>query len=163
LGGEPCEAVLDVQDRLFHTRFIPRLDHDGEPAGLVMVAHDVTAHEATARAHSRVAHALDAVADAISLADVSGTALFVNRAMEALLGYSLEAMNAAGGPPALYDDPAQAGAVFDAARAGERWEGEVTLVARSGDRVRVLLHAAAAYDAAGELIGLVGLHRPLRD
>src|SRR5690606_21201027 len=53
LGGEPCEAVLDVQDRLFHTRFIPRLDHDGEPAGLVMVAHDVTAHEAAARAHSR--------------------------------------------------------------------------------------------------------------
>ncbi|HLT46575.1 MAG TPA: PAS domain-containing protein [Rubricoccaceae bacterium] len=161
LAGEPGEAVLDVQGRLFRTRFVPRLDRAGRPGGLVVVAHDVTEHEEAERARQRVAHALDAVADAIGLFDVAGTALYVNRAMEALLGYSLEAMNAAGGPPALYANPAVAGAVFDAIRAGERWEGEVTLVARSGAHVRVRLHAAAVYDGSGDLIGLVGLHRPV--
>jgi PAS domain S-box-containing protein len=160
LVGEPNEALLTRGGRLFRTRFLPLLDEPGRPDGLVMVAYDVTEREEAERARRQLAHALDAVADAIGVSDVSGTALYVNRAMEALLGYSLEAMNAAGGPPALYADPETAGAVFDAIRAGERWEGEVTLVARAGHAVRLHLTAAAVYDSAGDLVGLVGVHRP---
>jgi PAS domain S-box-containing protein len=161
LAGEPTEVLLTRGGRCFSARFAPLLDAAGRPDGLVMVAHDVTEREEAERARQRIAHALDAVADAIGLSDVTGTALYVNRAMEALLGYSLEAMNAAGGPPALYADPAVAGVVFDAVRAGERWEGEVTLVARAGHPVRLHLTAAAVYDSAGDLIGLIGVHRPV--
>lgn len=161
LSGEPSDVVLDVQGRCFRTRFVPLFDPLGRPEGLVMVGHDVTEHEASERARLRIAHALDAAAEAIALADVDGVALYVNRAMETLLGYSLEAMNTAGGAPACYADPAVAGAVFDAIRAGERWEGEVTLVTRSGTPVRAALAAAAVYDESGDLIGLLGIHRPL--
>jgi PAS domain S-box-containing protein len=163
LAGEPVEALLTRGGRCFRARFAPLFDAAGRPDGLVMVAHDVTEREEAERTRQRIAHALDAAADAIGLSDVTGTALYVNRAMEALLGYSLEAMNAAGGPPALYADPAVAGAVFDAIRAGERWEGEVTLVARAGHPVRLRLAAAAVYDDAGDLIGLIGIHRPVSD
>jgi PAS domain S-box-containing protein len=161
LAGEPSDLVLDVQGRCFRTRFVPFFDRLGEPDGFVMVGHDTTEHEEAERARRRIAHALDAAADAIGVADIDGTALFVNRAMEGLFGYSREAMNAAGGPPVLYQDPAVAGAVFDAVRAGDRWEGEVTFVARSGAPVRVHLAAAAVYDEVGDLIGLLGIHRPL--
>jgi PAS domain S-box-containing protein len=161
--GEPSDVHLDLGEHRFRVRFAPLHDRRGRPDGLVIVGHDVTEREDAERMRQRITHALDAAGDAIGLADVDGMALFVNRAMEELLGYSLEAMNAAGGPAALYRDADVAGAVFAAVRAGERWQGEVTLAGRSGADVRVRLHAAAVYDEAGELIGLIGIHRPLQD
>ncbi len=161
LSGQPTDVLLEVRDRQFRARYLPLLGDDDRVAGMVMVAYDASAEAAAERRFRQLAAAIDAVEDPIGLADVSGAAVYINRAMADRFGYTLDELNAAGGPAAVYRDAAVATEVFDAIRAGEPWEGEVDFVTRHGESVRAHLRARAVYSDEGELIGLVGVHHVL--
>ncbi len=104
----------------------------------------------------RMSKAIESTSDAICIADMNTRAIYHNRAFADLYDYSVEGLNAAGGPPVLFTKGELANEVFGAIRSGRSWSGEVELRARDGRVVPTLLRADCILDETGNRIGLIG-------
>ncbi len=107
----------------------------------------------------RFKYAVDSASDAVGMSDLDGTHFYQNASFSQLFGYNgSEELAAAGGGPALYEDPAVAAEVFHAILAGDSWEGEVPMRSRHGRQMFVHLRAGPIHDPTGTLVAVVGVH-----
>lgn len=146
----------DMRDgTVFDTTAYPVLDEAGQVRQVAVFTTDVTQQVAIHEELLRIRRAVESSSDAIGMADMTGRHVFSNKAFEDLLGYTVEQLEAAGGPPVLYKDRALAAEIFDKLISGTPWSGIVAMVTRSGQDLMVDLRADAIRDEAGRLIGLI--------
>jgi PAS domain S-box-containing protein len=111
----------------------------------------------------RVGKAIESTSDAISIADVNGTAIYLNRAFEKLYGYTVNELNVRGIPNSLFIQSEVAQFIFSTVPDGHPWRGEVTLKKKSGEFVPTLLQVDAIQDEAGSYIGLISVHTDITE
>jgi len=68
---------------------------------------------------------VESTSDAIGMTDMSGRSIYHNQAFINLYGYTVDKLNTAGGPPAIYAQSEIAEQVFEAIQNGGSWSGEV--------------------------------------
>ncbi len=111
----------------------------------------------------RVKKAVDSSGDAIGMSTRDGYHFYQNSAFTELFGYTVEEFREDNPPSLIYADSAVGQEVFAAIMAGKPWTGEVEMKAKDGRRFPVLLRADAIKDAAGEIVGLVGIHTDITE
>lgn len=111
------------------------------------------------------AQLLDALEQAVIATDLAGTICSWNRAAERLYGWTAaEAL----GRPILDVTPStlsrqQAADILARLQAGERWAGEFLVQRRDGSAFPAWVIDAPIHDAAGTLIGIVGISSDYRE
>jgi PAS domain S-box-containing protein len=130
-------------------------DAQGRAIGLLSTGQDITERRRTEENLVRLSKAIESSGEAIGIADMAGMAIHENPAFVALYGYTPAELNARGGAPALFVDPALGAGVFATLAAGRPWSGEADLRARDGRIVPTLLRADCIVDEAGNRLGLV--------
>jgi hypothetical protein len=111
----------------------------------------------------QIRQAVESASDAIAVADARGNVVYHNPAFEQLFGYTPEALNEAGGPPALYVDLEKGEQVMGTIRDGRSWRGEVQMESHAGTRRQIALRASPVLDQQGEIIGLLGIHTDITE
>ncbi|HEY9298213.1 MAG TPA: histidine kinase dimerization/phosphoacceptor domain -containing protein, partial [Phormidium sp.] len=136
----------------------PIRSKEGNITHFVSTGKDITERRKVEEKLSRIVKAIESVSDAIGMADVSGVSSYHNKAFLDLFGFTVEALNAAGGPPILYSNPTVAQDVFRTIQNGNSWSGEVTMMKQDGTPLLIFLRADAIKDEEGKLVGLIGVH-----
>ncbi|MEW6494024.1 MAG: PAS domain S-box protein [Cyanobacteriota bacterium] len=136
----------------------PIFDKAGQYVGALGMLTDITERKATEAALLSISKAVESSSDAIGITDCIGRSIYHNPAFIKLFEYTVEELNAAGGPSAVFADRAIAMEVFAALRRGSYWNGEVELKSKSDRRIQISLRADAIKDQTGQIIGLVGIH-----
>lgn len=129
-----------------------------ELRGFSILIRDITERKAVESALLRKRQVIENTTDAIGISDIAGNVTYLNRAFTELFDYTIEELNAAGGPPALYPKRVEAERICEIVLRGESWCGEVTMQTRNGRRVQIYLRADAIRDAEGKITGTVGIH-----
>ena len=111
----------------------------------------------------RITKAVESASDAIGMSDPKRHHFYQNRAFTDLFEYTVEELEAAGGAPAAFVDPAVARDVFNKIMSGQSWVGKTEMVSRSGRRFSVFSRADAVKDDFGNIIGLIGVHTDMTE
>ncbi|MBW4681311.1 MAG: PAS domain S-box protein [Microcoleus vaginatus WJT46-NPBG5] len=143
--------------------FVVKHPQTGEKLCLATVQRDITERKRAEEHLIRISKAVESASDAIGMADVTGTSIYHNRAFLNLFEYTVDELNAAGGPPAIYSNPNVAREVFDAITRGNSWNGEVQMHTRTSCPVLILLRADAIKDDKNNIIGLIGVHTDITE
>jgi PAS domain S-box-containing protein len=173
-----ASSPLDVD-----VRVAPIQDQAGGPVAFRWLLRDITArkraeeeiHVLNAELERRVeertaqirfqARLLDAVEQAVIATDLEGIIMYWNRCAETLYGWP--AAEAIGQPATLItpDDmpQAQATEIMAYLRAGETWAGEFRVRHRDGRIFPVLVTNSPIYDAAGKMIGMIGVSQDITE
>ncbi|MCX6033256.1 MAG: PAS domain S-box protein [Chloroflexi bacterium] len=111
------------------------------------------------------AHLLDAVGQAIIATDLAGTIIYWNQGAVQLYGW---AAGEAIGRDVVDVTPAstsqaQAAEIMARLAAGESWSGEFAVQRRDGTAFPALVTDTPVYDAAGKLIGVIGVSTDISD
>jgi PAS domain S-box-containing protein len=161
--GESREIEKATPDgRWWFLRGHPLRDAEGRIVGGIEVTREITERKRAEAELKRFRIAVDTAADAEGMSTPQGVHFYHNASFSELFGYATpEALSAAGGGKALYEDQAVANDVFGAILGGERWEGEVRMVTKGGRRLTVLLRAGAVKDANGHILAVIGIHTDL--
>jgi PAS domain S-box-containing protein len=171
-GEEPpviCRSIFDCSGR-FRTYEIHRTmirKPGGRPAGMRMIFMDVTdrknALEEAQRASHWLENALGSVADAVVLTDVLGLVLSANPAAESLFGFSASELEGK-----VLDEivPILEYRSLDGPNLDQRaviegsCKGVATLLARSGDKVKVEISTSPICDKnSGPVTGVAAILR----
>jgi PAS domain S-box-containing protein len=92
LAGEAFSATVDVGDLVFETKYTPRFDSAGNPAGVIGVATDITDHRKAQQAlrqnEQRYRELFENANDIIYTHTLTGNFTSLNRSGEDLTGYS---------------------------------------------------------------------------
>ena len=160
------EIRVDVRGRtrtMISTRS-PYVDEDGEIAGVIGIAHDVTdqrrAEEGLRESEARFAAVIDHSPTTVFLKDAEGRYLFVNKRYEEWLG--TPAATVLGKTP--HDVfPKESADRFSAAdrsvlETGEVFEGEMELPLQDGGSLLVLVVKFPITDAGGKIVGVGGIN-----
>lgn len=105
-----------------------------------------------------VAHAVENVAEAVTITDMNDVFVYVNRAFCRLYGYSREEI--LGERPTILVPPGAVAEVFPLVTGTTRlggWKGELTNRTKEGRLFPIQLSTAPILDANGKLVGLVGV------
>jgi PAS domain S-box-containing protein len=122
------------------------------------VARDMSDRKKAEEKLLRIGKAVESTSDAIGMADITGRSIYHNPAFIDLFEYTVEELNAAGGPAAIYANFTDAQTVFTTIQSGCSWHGEVTMRSRNGRIMKIALRADAIKDETDEIIGLIGIH-----
>lgn len=136
----------------------PLYDAKGELQGFSKVTRDATQRKLTQDKLLRLGQAVESTGDAIGMADVDGRSIYHNQAFVALTGYTVEELNAAGGPSAIYARQEIAREVLDTIQNGGSWSGEIEIQTKTGEIVPILLRSDCIRDEEGNSVGLIGVH-----
>jgi PAS domain S-box-containing protein len=136
----------------------PLYDRHKQLRGFSKVTRNATGRKLTQDKLLRFSQAVESSSDAIGIADLDGKSIYHNRSFIALTGYTVEELNAAGGPPAVYARPEIAAEVFGSIQKGGSWKGEFELKTKTGKIVPTLLRADSIRDEAGNTVGFIGVH-----
>jgi PAS domain S-box-containing protein len=165
LQGEETSFEFSWENRTFECHVEPFRDPQGEIAGAIGVAFDVT-HSKRAEValkHSEIKYRslFEDSKDAIYVSSSDGSILEFNQSMLALLGYSeseLKQLSA----ESLYADAADRRRFQDAIeREGSVQDYEVKLVAKNGAVMDCLLSSTVQSDENGRAIGYQGIIRDI--
>ncbi len=135
--------------------------------GFVAVAliRDITEQKKAEQAQRRLAHAVDAAAEAILITDTSGRILQVNAAFFTITGYSEN--DVIGQTPRLLKSGRQSSEYYkrlwDTIRAGDVWSGRFVNRHKCGALYSADLTIAPITDDDGKVTGYVGVHRDVTD
>ena len=137
---------------------VTRIPTDGLPLFTGFI-RDLTARKQAEHAIRLQAQLLDNVEQAVIATDVNGAITYWNRWAETLYGWaSAEVLGRdivdVTPAPAMR---AEASAIMDRLRAGESWSGELVLQRRDGTTFPAFVTDSPVYDAAGALVGIVGV------
>ncbi|PKN38189.1 MAG: hypothetical protein CVU62_04850 [Deltaproteobacteria bacterium HGW-Deltaproteobacteria-2] len=108
--------------------------------------------------------AVEDSSDAIGVSDPQGHHFYQNKAFSDLFEYATaEELEAAGGGPAAFANKDTASEVFESIMSGNSWQGEITMISKSGRKFPVQIRADAIKDEAGKIIGLIGIHTDITE
>ncbi len=136
----------------------PLYDRHKQLRGFSKVTRNATGRKLTQDKLLRFSHAVESSSDAIGIADLDGKSIYHNQSFIALSGYTVEELNAAGGPPAVYARLEIAAEVFETIKKGGSWKGEFELKTKTGKIVPTLLRGDCIRDEAGNTVGFIGVH-----
>jgi len=166
-GLKALTAIISIYTAFALIYLIPQALTLPSPAQLEAInktlASEIVERKNTEQALLRISKAVESASDAIGIADVTGEPIYHNPAFIDLFGYTLDELNAAGGPVAVYKNPAQAQSVFTSISNGQSWNGEVTMQNSTGHTMQIDLRADAIKDLSGNIIGLVGIHTDITE
>lgn len=128
-----------------------------------MLKSEIVERKKTEEALLRISKAVESVSDAIGIADVTGQSNYQNPAFMHLFGYTVDELNATGGPRAIYTNPVEAQSVLTTINSGQSWRGEVTMQSATGHIMQIDLRADAIKDLTGNIIALVGIHTDITE
>lgn len=160
---ESTSYTLDPSIRWLLVNANPIVTPDGELTQIVCSFIDITERKQVQQNLVRVTQAVESTSDAIGVTNTNGESIYHNQAFIQLYEYTVEELNAAGGPKAMCDDAAIADEVFDALYGGQSWSGELDLKTKSGNIVSTLLRSDCIVDEAGNRIGVVGVCTNISD
>ncbi|MDP3071661.1 MAG: ATP-binding protein [Opitutaceae bacterium] len=112
---------------------------------------------ATAAKLKRLVQAVDSASDAIGIGDMDSNSLFHNKSHIDLFGYTVEHLNAAEEPAALFADKAVARQIHQSIREGRSWHGETDIKDKSGRVFPAFVRADIIRDDAGTPTGIFGV------
>jgi PAS domain S-box-containing protein len=139
-------------------------DADGVLQWIDGVLFDVSDRKLAEIELQRFQQAVESSGEAISMADATGTPIYLNPAFLNLYGYaSVAEFVAAGGMSAIAAAPADLDAVWATLRRGESWSGEVEHCTRAGQRFPVAARADCIRDPHGNMIGSFTVHRDISE
>ena len=159
---ENWNRTRDGRDVCLLTSAVPIHDETGELIGFRGVDRDITERKRAEHQLKLIKAAVESSTDAIAMARRDGTHFWQNQAFTRMLGYTVEEL-VEQSPATVYTDKAVAREVFAAICQGRAWSGEITVVAKNGRHVPIMLSADAIRDEHGEIIGLVGVHRDITE
>lgn len=132
-------------------------DGNGNLEFLSTIARDITEQKQTQENLTRISKAVESSSDAISIADRNGKHIYQNQAFTNLFQYSVEQLNAAGGPAALFVDPDIGRQIIATTQDENSWNGEAEIRTRNSHKVPTFCRADAIKDDKGELIGFIAI------
>ena len=103
----------------------------------------------------RVRRAVDEAGDGIAVLDLSGDVVYQNKALNQLLGYPAEMINAVGGPSALFTDADTGRRMTSRMLQGKSWSGETTMRDRGGQKLPVSVRSDVITDQNEEVVGFI--------
>ena len=127
------------------------------------VRFGVAGGRAVATQLARIGQAVEAAHDGIGVVDLEGRVVYMNPALRDLTGYSVDTLEADGGPIHLFVNAGTARAAFLWAIRDGSWLGEVEMRERSGEARTVLLRVSMIRDGCGRALGLVGVHTDMTE
>lgn len=155
-------AIISIYTAFTLIYLIPQALTLTSPAQLEVInqalSNEIIERKKTEETLLRISTAVESVSDAIGIADVMGQPIYHNPAFIDLFGYTVEQINAAGGPIVVYKNPQIAHNVFSTIQQGQSWRGELTMQNSTGQTMLIELRADAIKDSTGNIIGLVGIH-----
>jgi hypothetical protein len=147
----------DGSYRDFYVRGVPVIEADGRLREWVGTCTDITQRKRAEETLLRISKAVESTSDAIGMTDMSGCSIYHNQAFINLCGYTVEELNAAGGPLVTYAQPEVGQQVFSVIQNDQSWNGEVELKTKSGQIVPTLLRADCIVDDLGKPVGLIAV------
>ena len=132
------------------------MDEEGGLSHTLAFLTDVTERKRAEEEIRRLALAVANIGDGVCIVDVEGRILFANPALNRMLGYEkseLVGMPVSSLYPEGADDPMLA-AIMQQLLSG-KWDGEVELKRKDGDRIQALESAAPMLDDDGAVVGYV--------
>jgi PAS domain S-box-containing protein len=153
----------DGSIRWIRNRAYPIRNEKGEVYRVTGFGEDVTERKKSVEALKIFQQALQSTGDAVGIADPLGRHVYQNRAFYDLFGYSLDELNAAGGPLAIFVDKKEGSRVMETVMAGGSVAHEVEVVDKRGRRFLVFQRADSIKDADGRIVGLIVIHRDITD
>ncbi|TAN45478.1 MAG: PAS domain S-box protein [Nitrospirae bacterium] len=143
--------------RFLESRVSGIWDKSGELVGFVLMSNDITERHLAENELMKIRYAIDSSSDAVAMADLDKRHIFQNRAFSDLFEYTVEELNAAGGPESTFKSPEVAAEVFTSVLQGHPWTGECDMVAKTGRVFSTRLRADAIKDSHGKIVGLLGV------
>jgi PAS domain S-box-containing protein len=105
----------------------------------------------------RLVQAVDSASDAIGIGDMDSNSLFHNKSHLELFGYTVDHLNAAEEPAALFADKVVARQIHQSIREGRSWHGETEIKDRSGRVFPAFVRADIIRDDRGTPTGIFGV------
>ena len=105
----------------------------------------------------RLVQAVDSASDAIGIGDMDSNSLFHNKSHLELFGYTVDHLNAAEEPAALFADKAIALQIHQSIREGRSWHGETDIKDKSGRIFPAFVRADIIRDDQGTPTGIFGV------
>ena len=166
-GLKAFTAMISIYTAFTLIYLIPQALTLPSPAQLEAINKDlaceIVERKKTEQALLRISKAVESVSDAIGIFDVTGQSIYQNPAFIDLFGYTVDELNAAGGPIAVYKNPEQAQTVLTTINNGRSWRGEVTMQSFNGHTMQIDLRADAIKDLTGNIIASVGIHTDITE
>ncbi len=101
---------------------------------------------------------IESTSDAILLTDISGKAIYSNKAFFELFGYNAEELNELGGMTILHAEQKMAEEILGSIAKGNSWKGEVKMKTRNNDILNILLRADHISAEKGNLADFIMIH-----
>ncbi len=105
----------------------------------------------------RLVQAVDSASDAIGIGDMDSNSLFHNKSHLELFGYTVDHLNAAEEPAALFADKSIARQIHHSIREGRSWHGETEIKDKSGRIFPAFVRADIIRDDQGKATGIFGV------
>jgi len=142
---------------------VPLFDSERRVTGAVVMVEDISERKRAEEALTRISKAVESSSDAIAMSDPVRNHFYHNRAFQVLFEYTVDELNAAGGPTAVFCDQDVAREVFDTIEASNSWSGELEMRTKSGRILSIFLRADAVKDETGNIVALVGTHTDITE
>ena len=143
---------------IIHRRFV------SDPEKWIMVGRSIDAFPISEVSYTEVANALDAMGDGVSVVDLAGKIIYVNKAHEKLYGYSVRELTGADisifYPKELKKE--LTGEILGETQKGG-WGGIVVNVRKDGSRFWASLKTAPLHDNDGKIVGYLGIARDVSE
>ncbi|WP_228056087.1 PAS domain S-box protein [Microcoleus sp. LEGE 07076] len=135
----------------------PTYDREGLVLWLDGAIFDITNRKNAEVTLCLVTQAVDSASDAIAIADLNGCSIYHNQAFIQRYGYTVEELNNAGGPGAMYAKSQELRKLFKVLRKGCSWSREITLKAKNGEVIETILRADCIKDSDSQPIGMMAI------
>ena len=132
-------------------------DEAGMLRGFSKVTRDATQRKMLQEKLLCYSYAIALTGSAIRITNADNQSIYHNQAFIDLFGYTVDELNAVGGPIALYLSPEVGSEVYQIIINTGCWSGEIELRTKSGAIVQTLLRIDSIFDDAGNRLGLVGV------
>lgn len=111
----------------------------------------------------RISKAVEGASDAIGITDLNKKLIYQNNAYFKLFKYTMEELNAVGGPSTMFVNQTVVNELFETILCGDSWNGQVETRLNTGQKIVTFLRADAINDDTGKIIGLIGIHTDLTE
>jgi PAS domain S-box-containing protein len=120
------------------------------------VARDITNEKKNRERLSRISQAVESASDGIIITNPQVVDIYHNKAFFDMVNYTIEELNAAGGPPAAFADIKVGNSVIEALKKCQSWSEEVELRSKDNRIVPTFMRGDIIRSEDGEMLGMMG-------